>query len=677
MRHLHLCLLLASFTLARADGPADNLADKVRRVPPPGVAITADVRKELADGVKSLGDDIAKLRGEIGAKPDRLRLLPDVEIFHKAVDWALRYDEFFSTNQFKSARALLLEGHARAAGLRAGNMPWLTATGAVVRGYLSRVDGSVQPFGLVIPPGVPATGRKPSRLDIWFHGRGETLSELDFIQQRNNPKNLGEFAPASAIVLHPYGRYCNGSRFAGETDTFEAMVWLQREYPVDENRIVVRGFSLGGASVWHFASHHAGRWAAVAPGAGFSETADFLKVFQNETLAPPWWEQKLWRLHDSPDWVENFRHLPTVAYSGEIDRQKQAADVMAGAFEKAGMKLTHIIGPQTAHKYHPDAKKQINEMIDGFAEKGRDPLPKKVSFVTYTTRYHRMHWVQVDGLEQHWEQAAVQGEIEKGQITVRTKNVSALTLDSGSDLPVVLDGVKMPAGVIVDALRQPARSYQKTDGQWRQVVASANTPTPLAKRHGLQGPIDDAFMDSFLIVKPTGKPINEKVGAWVQAEMAHAISQWRAQFRGEPRVKNDTEVTAADIQEHNLILWGDPWSNLFLRRMHDDLPLRWRQTAADQAAGPVTVGTKTFDSAGHVPVLIYPNPLNPKKYIVLNSGFTYREYDYLNNARQTPKLPDWAVVDISTPPSSRWPGKIVAAGFFGERWEIPTVPVKQ
>ena len=27
----------------------------------------------------------------------------------------------------------------------------------------------------------------------------------------------------------------------------------------------------------------------------------------------------------------------------------------------------------------------------------------------------------------------------------------------------------------------------------------------LRKRHGLQGPIDDAFMDSFLIVKPTGK----------------------------------------------------------------------------------------------------------------------------------------------------------------------------
>jgi hypothetical protein len=77
-----------------------------------------------------------------------------------------------------------------------------------------------------------------------------------------------------------------------------------------------------------------------------------------------------------------------------------------------------------------------------------------------------------------------------------------------------------------------------------------------------------------------------------------------------------------------------------------------------------------FDADHHVPLLIYPNPLNPIRYVVLNSGFTFREYDYLNNARQVPKLPDWAVIDLNTPPSSRWPGKVVDAGFFGESWQL-------
>lgn len=71
-----------------------------------------------------------------------------------------------------------------------------------------------------------------------------------------------------------------------------------------------------------------------------------------------------------------------------------------------------------------------------------------------------------------------------------------------------------------------------------------------------------------------------------------------------------------------------------------------------------------------MPVLIYPNPLNPRKYVVLNSGFTFREADYLSNARQTPKLPDWAVIDTTVPPSAHAPGGIADAGFFGEQWEL-------
>ena len=84
--------------------------------------------------------------------------------------------------------------------------------------------------------------------------------------------------------------------------------------------------------------------------------------------------------------------------------------------------------------------------------------------------------------------------------------------------------------------------------------------------------------------------------------------------------------------------------------------------AGIEAAGftaPRPIQTQTIGSA-----------LNPNRYIVLNSGFTYREYDYLNNARQTPKLPDWAVVDLNEPPGTRWPGKIADAGFFDEHWRF-------
>ena len=183
------------------------------------------------------------------------------------------------------------------------------------------------------------------------------------------------------------------------------------------------------------------------------------------------------------------------------------------------------------------------------------------------------------------------------------------------------------------------------------------------KRHNLQGPIDDAFMDSFIVVRPSGRASHEAVDRWSHSELAHFVEHWRRHFRGDAVVKQDTDISEADIDSSNLILFGDPASNKLISQIADKLPIRWTTEA-------VVVGNRTFAAEQHAPVLIYPNPLNPRRYVVLNSGFTYREFAYLNNARQVPKLPDWAVIDLRTPSDSLWPGKVVAADFFDEQWQL-------
>jgi hypothetical protein len=178
-------------------------------------------------------------------------------------------------------------------------------------------------------------------------------------------------------------------------------------------------------------------------------------------------------------------------------------------------------------------------------------------------------------------------------------------------------------------------------------------------------------MDSFIFVLPTTVTRNSlpdpgrKKAAWFEQESQRAIQEWRRHFRGEPRVIKDTEVTAEHIASANLVLWGDLDSNAnaYLGKIADRLPIKW--------TGPsLSVGQQKFASTNHIPALIYPNPENPNRYIVLNSGFTFREYDYLNNARQIAKLPDYAIIDITVPPNSRYPGKIVTAGFFDEQWQL-------
>ncbi len=71
-----------------------------------------------------------------------------------------------------------------------------------------------------------------------------------------------------------------------------------------------------------------------------------------------------------------------------------------------------------------------------------------------------------------------------------------------------------------------------------------------------------------------------------------------------------------------------------------------------------------------MPLLVYPNPLKPRKYLVLNSGPTHREADDRTNSLQNPKFGDWAVVEITVPPTAQAPGKVLAAGVFDDDWRI-------
>jgi dienelactone hydrolase len=680
--------LLSMMTVALADGPADNKPENVKRIPKLGIEVSSDDRKALEAGLAELKGAIEQLQAR--KDPKITSLLPDVQIFHKAVDDALKYQEFFDPRDIAKAKHELEEGKARADSLLKGESPWASQTGLVVRGYVSKIDGSVQPYGLVVPPTYTTSTPHRYRLDIWFQGRGETTGEVNFIDIRE--RSRGEFTPADTIVLHPYGRYCNAYKFAGEVDVLEALDDVKRKYKVDEDRIGVRGFSMGGAAAWQFAVHYSDRWFAANPGAGFAETSRFLKVFQNEKVEPTWYEKSLWHLYDCTDYAANLLQCPTVAYSGELDTQKQAADVMDEALRLEEVRLVHIIGPQTKHAYHPEAKKEVERRLDSIASAGRKRIFRTVDFVTYTLKYNKMSWITIDSLGEHWQRASVRARLKgDSEIEIVTRNVTGLTLDMPAGW-CPLEPAATPL-LTIDSVEMPVprprsdRSWHvelvKVDNSWQAKRSPIPTPSPhassisvptpipslapidptLRKRHDLQGPIDDAFMDSFLIVKPTGTSKYPKVDEWVKKEEDHAVEHWRRQFRGEARVKDDRDVNDADIAGSNLILWGDPESNAVLKKIADKLPIRWE-------GDKVVVGSKSFAAETHAPVLIYPNPLNPSKYVVLNSGFTYREYDYLNNARQVPKLPDWAIIDITTPPDSRSPGKVVAADFFGEEWEL-------
>jgi hypothetical protein len=622
----------------------------------------------------------------------------DIDIYLKAVEFALLHREFYVPKDFEKADWALAQANKRiddwnpllAIRTRGRtDWPWTIATGTVVRGYRSTIDGSPQPYGLVIPENHDF--EKPCPLYVWLHGRGDKSTDIHFLYERAT--KAGQITPPGAIVLHAFGRQCVGYKSAGQVDVHEAVESVKSRYRIDPDRIVLIGFSMGGAGAWQVGAHSASQWVAISPGAGFVDVARYQNVTPDKY--PPWYEQKLWGLNDVPDYVRNLFNTAVIAYSGELDKQRAAAVIMEEAFKKEGRELTHLIGPGVEHKYEPATLAALLKRLAVVVEKGREEFPTEAHLQTRTLAYPVQSWIAAERLDEHWTDSRIDATRSDGKVEVQTKNIAQFHLTvpgDGKNFVFSIDGQSLPAAEngqglsaafngFVKAKNQSPRAraaFVKHEGKWNWLSLEASQAnSELAKHYGLQGPIDDAFNSTFLVVTPSGKSKNPRFQAWIDFELAHFRDRWRALMRGEPPLKKDTELTEADERYH-LILWGDPDSNSVLARLTEKSPVSFKD-------GKWTFGHATYAGDQFVPALIYPRPVSLNsarfggpstiyRYVVLNSGLTFREAHDRTNSLQNPKLPDWAIIDLSGPPDGRAPGRIHDADFFDEHWQLKRQP---
>ena len=199
-------------------------------------------------------------------------------------------------------------------------------------------------------------------------------------------------------------------------------------------------------------------------------------------------------------------------------------------------------------------------------------------------------------------------------------------------------------------------AFEKTSSGWKSAPAKW---TGLHKTHGLQGPIDDAFLDPFLLVRPTGTPWNQAAHQQALKRLERFDQTYARFYRAHPRVKNDTDVTEADFAKYNVVLFGDPGSNRWIGRLAGRLPVKWSRDA-------IAVGSRSFPSATHLPVFVYPNPIAPSRYVVINSGLTIAENSYTSDYSM-PTLGDIAVLQVQADSDAF---SVPFAGFFDESWGI-------
>jgi hypothetical protein len=122
-------------------------------------------------------------------------------------------------------------------------------------------------------------------------------------------------------------------------------------------------------------------------------------------------------------------------------------------------------------------------------------------------------------------------------------------------------------------------------------------------------------------------------------------------------------VTDDDIAGKSLILFGDPGSNTLIAQVLSGLPLKWTKET-------IAFAGKNYSAASHVPVMIYPSPLNVGRYVVLNAGHTFHAADFQGtNALLYPRLGDYAILKLAPNEKDPLAVEVIMAGLFDDFWK--------
>ena len=173
-------------------------------------------------------------------------------------------------------RASLEMAHAYADRLVAGDDPYRSATGMMVKAYRAEWDGTLQPYALYVP-----RGYRPGRPGGWplvvaLHGaysdHRHNLRRVFGLDNRP-PENDAEASrnelplpDVPALVVSPFGRgELMGYDGLGGDDVMRVIADVRRAYDVDADRISLTGLSMGGGGTWQIGLRHPELFAALAP----------------------------------------------------------------------------------------------------------------------------------------------------------------------------------------------------------------------------------------------------------------------------------------------------------------------------------------------------------------------------------------------------------------------------
>jgi dienelactone hydrolase len=456
--------------------------------------------------------------------------------------------------------------------------------------YRSQIDGQQQFYFLHLPKGYD--GRSVPLVVVNPHNTVQKpLLSGPLVTRPDGLRKLSTFADEFGYAcLWTHGRGRNNNVHLALADTLEALEDVQRRFAIDADRVYLTGDCGGARNALLFAQRFPDRVAAVS--VLNSATTSGLRA------------NELWQEGNSPPAAtENLLNIPLQLIHGDHfpHSPTEQSVKLRDAARRAGMEPELILLPGDTRWADEDA---LRLSFAFFRGKSRQ-TPRAVALTTGQLKYGSAYWLRVTELAAPPRPGKVSARFDApGRMTVRASDVAQLELLPGR-FPA---DVTRPGTLGIDVNGEIHTVNVENDEPIRLRLSPADGDGVLKKTAALEGPVSHAFAEPFVIVQATGGSPQEQE---LSKKLADQVEKsWRDNYYVSCSRKTEEEVTPEDVATMHLIVAGGPNVKETLKRISGPLPF-------GLDAGGVSVGGVRVESSRALLSAVYPNPSNPRRYVVL------------------------------------------------------------
>lgn len=493
--------------------------------------------------------------------------------------------------------------------------------------YWCELDGSAQPFVGYVPSAYDVL--KPHPLLVYLHGYSPFLDIINWSEL--SPELLDVAEQGQFLVVAPFGRGNTDFQGIGEQDVLRVIEEMRRRYRVDDDRILLVGYSMGGMGAWTIAAHYPHLFAGALIVSGRACYYTWHGV-RREDL--PCYKRAYIDMEFGRSLLPNLLNLPILCYHGANDTLVPVNEIrtMITDLQPLNPALVYRELEGRDHWIFDQALRQPETRR--WLEKQRRTRPETFTYVSWHPRYSQAHWLGLDG-------AFTPGTPRQVQVTVRDEHWLVSTTPPGA---VRLYVDRLPPAVSPDLVRAESGT-----------VLSIATENRTAQNYPSRGPLKEFFLAPFMFVQAG----DTAADALAELRFEYRSRDWERYAQAPPRQTVESRLTDSDRADFNLMFFGEPETSPMIREILKQSPL-------SVTTDSYVVGGDLFAREDKGLLMVYRSPWQPGRLVAVQVGEPWGQNLSVNHRYDY--VPDFIV--YSSKPDADGSNRALAAGFFDHDWGI-------